>query len=161
MTRRRPGSEPGLRREPWISRVVFCAASLCWLGIGCAAGSGAARSDSPPAVRAVDAARDAIDRSSEAAFESSEDRDSYRVALRYNPTRWAGPDFEVRIHGRWTRVWLEASGETAERIRSYREKMEEDRSTPLDVAGRPSGRREAENGVSYPVFSIAELEPES
>lgn len=153
-SRRREFAELFILR--WGVAVVSCV-----LVGGCATDSNTTQTEPPPKVQAVEAARNEVRPAVADGFEASEQRDSYRVRARFNPPRCDAPTFEVHIHGRWTRAWFDAPTKTAESIQKYRDEADGSSARPFDIRGRVSGDREAETGISYPIFWVTQFDPNS
>lgn len=130
--------------------------------LGCATGPDRRSQDQPPGEVALERARQILDESRQLAFRKSEDQDSYRVRLRYNPPRCDAPVFEIRAHGRWTRVWLDGSDEVRDKIDTFRQAKQDadgaSRRQTADIAGRITDERRASTGRNYPVFWVETFE---
>jgi hypothetical protein len=125
---------------------------LLFVSVGCSTPKGTTTRQEEPSEQAVDESRQRVGRSLDRAFKASEDADSYTVLARHNPCRCDGPDFEIRAHGKWTRVYLEGKSEQTEAVADFVEREEEWRL--LEIEGRFSGKRRAETGLKYRVFDV-------
>ena len=125
---------------------------LLFVSVGCSTPTATTTRKEDPSEEAVDESRQRVTRSLDRAFKASEAADSYTVFARYNPPRCDGPDFEIRAHGKWTRVYLEGKSNQEETIADFAEKKEAWRL--LEVEGRFSGKRRAETGLKYRVFDV-------
>lgn len=122
-------------------------------GAGCANPS-ASQEKSPPEVRAREACRSAIHESIDEAFEYAEDSGPFVLAVRYNPARCDGPDFEVRAHGIWTRAYLDGKRAVRSEIQTYRDSSDHSIDSVVRIEGDFRGKRRAETGRKYPLFWV-------
>lgn len=91
------------------------------------------------------------------ALEESEDQDSFRVFVRFNPGRCEAPEHEVLLRGSWRRAYLTPDTDLIEEaIASMRE--ERFGLGHLAVTGRLSGSQRSERGVDWPVFLVLTLD---
>lgn len=72
-----------------------------------ACSSGPARPDLPPGPAALAVARAEVRLATDAATRAEADVEEVTFAARYNPAACACPEWEIRLRGSWTRVWLE------------------------------------------------------
>ncbi len=94
---------------------------------------------------------------------AEQERDWFRLISRYNPAECSCPPWEVVLRGRWTRVWLEATAESASWLQEFKEGAAADYSAGIlrdyVVFGRFGEEfRPAETGMSYQTFIV--LHPE-
>jgi hypothetical protein len=140
---------------------VVAAVAYSLAGGGCATDDGSSDAEKPPERTVREAARERVSEGIDRGFQTSDDQDSYRVRARSNVPRCDGPAFEIRVHGKWTRTWLEGPEEVGNELKTLREESEETEAGRFEISGEFSGEREAENGLSYPVFWATELESDS
>lgn len=162
MSETTPYGSRGRSRALRVRGIALGAMLFCSLVVGaCATDNGASEPEKPPELQVVERARGDVHDGIDQGFQTSEDQDSYRVPVRYNVPRCDAPAFEIRVHGRWTRAWLEGPDEVGEQLESLREEPGEAAGENFEISGSFSGEREAETGVSYPVFWTTELEDDS
>jgi hypothetical protein len=115
--------------------------------------------DPSPSEMALEQCRRRIDRSADRAFEASESREVYTVSIRFNPARCPSPPFELFVHGKWTRAYLETrESPVEERLEAFqRRASRSDTFERTSIEATPDGRRETETGLSFPVFSVRSL----
>lgn len=90
-------------------------------------------------------------------FEESESVDEYVVTTRHNPCRCEAPKYEIYIHGRWTRVFLEADDAVMAKIR---ERFARDQSalTTVELRGSLSGDETTSRGIEFAVFEVSRVD---
>lgn len=140
----------------------YLLAAGIWVALsGLAAGCRSAPDtpDPSPSKVALERSRDLVAQSTERAFETSDSRKSYTVPVRFNPARCQSPPFEIFAHGQWTRVHLEPTASDVEgEIEAFRRRASESRRfARVEVTGHLDGRRQAESGLSFPIFSVRTL----
>jgi len=137
--------------------LAYCLA-VCLSAAGCASGS-SAEEETPPAVEALQASHRQVRRSVEDAHEESESLNTYTVRARYNPPRCPAPAFEVRAHGRWTRIYVQGDAEIQKKLEALKPDEEAivGREAIVQFRGRWRGTREAETGLEYRMFRVIEI----
>ena len=157
---------PGCRAPRRVAATLAVALALAVLGgssAGCATSASDRDADRAPPIRARTAAANTVTRAVSRGVGRTENRDRYRVEIRYNPPRCPGPPFEVRARGRWNRAWLDASSSARSPMGELREKRKDqsgaERRQTVEVSGRFTGSRRAETGATYPVFWVERFEP--
>lgn len=107
----------------------------------------------PPKEVAVSATQEALFAGLEDALEESDDQDSYRLQLRYNPTRCESPPYEVFARGRWQRAYLnldqDALAPLIEALKTPAAQQD-----ILEVNAKQSAPQRSERGVRWPTFVI-------
>ena len=111
-----------------------------------------------PLQEALAESREVVADGVEDGFEESETVDEYVVRARQNPCPCEAPPYEVYVHGRWTRVFLEgAEAVVAEVDGHFEEANEVGELAVVSVRGEMSGDRTSEEGLEFPVFEVAGL----
>lgn len=142
-----------MKPSAYATMVAFPLAA-CLLAAGCATPP----DEQPtPLEQARQAGERQVDRAVESGYRASENQSAYTVRIRHNPPRCDGPPFEAFIHGRWTRVYLEAGRQQRKAIEGF--KKEASTLGTRTVRGAPSGWRRAETDVRYMTFYVEEFEP--
>lgn len=113
----------------------------------------------PPLELALEQSQKSIQASLADAAEESDDLDSFRVFVRFNPGRCEAPEYEVLLRGSWQRAYLTPDTDPLEEALNA---MREERFGlgHLAVTGRLSGSQLSDRGVKWPVFLVLTLDPQ-
>lgn len=109
-----------------------------------------------PVEDALSESQEAVFTGIEDGFDESESVDQYAVTARYNPCRCEAPSHEIYVHGRWTRVFLEADKALLSEIEA-KFAGEQGALTTIELRGSLSGDETTPRGVEFPVFEATRM----
>ena len=123
----------------------------------------ACSSAGPPSERALDEGYRAVLTGVDAGVAATEEQESLALRARYNPCNCSAPDFEVHLHGQWSRAMMEGDamvlGEMVLRIQGLEEAG---RLYHLRVEGKLNGKAEFEDTrVDYQRIQVRGFEVEA
>jgi hypothetical protein len=146
---RRFGRERREKREMRKGKLVL--AGLVVVAAGCA--KPGPKPD--PQVVAFGATQSAVVDGVAEGVDESESLDEYVVQARHNPCSCDAPAYEVFIHGRWTRVYLDGDEEHLDEVEQTLREGRQDLKLPtIELHGAVDGRRRNERGVRFAVFAV-------
>lgn len=126
---------------------MWASAFLALTTIGCASGPEVSEE-----TEAIVEASIELSASREAGDAAANDRASYKVPIRHNPSRCPCPRFEIWAYGTWMRVWIDGSPAQLEKLEAFARGDDGDESQVRGVL--TDVRRPSERKVSYPVFEL-------
>lgn len=140
-----------MRQPTIISAVVLVAA----IGAACS-------SAGTPSERALSQGYQAVFTGVDAGVSATEEQDSLALRARYNPCVCPAPDFEIHLHGQWSRAILDGDpmvlGEMALRVQGLEEAG---RLYHLWLDGKFDGEAEFEDSrIDYPRVYVRGVEVE-
>jgi hypothetical protein len=121
-------------------------AIAAFMAFGCASGP----EITPSQEAALEAAAD-LESARVVGDVAANDRTSYSLPIRFNPSRCPCPDFEIFVFGAWQRVWLDGAPDAVQKARTIARTGGGAGNVRgvLTGATRPSTR-----SVNYPIFEI-------